>query len=53
MMMLLAVLFLAGCSAHSEYREVCHLDKLDADGQHFTRGQFPCKLSHHAVGPKD
>ncbi len=46
-----AMLLLTGCAAHSDYREVCHIDKLDADGKTFTRGQFPCKLSHHAVGP--
>ncbi len=50
-MIWLLLLLITGCAAHAEYREVCHIDKLDADGKSYTRGQFPCKLSHHAVGP--
>ncbi len=53
----LAVLVLAGCAApirpalNDRFPDYCDVTQPDRDGQGgYTRGQFPCKLSHHEGG---
>jgi len=47
-MVVLLVLLLSGCTSYkTDYPSVCDIKKPDPNGQGYTMGQFPCKLSHH------
>jgi len=46
-MIWLLILLLTGCAAKADYPNQCHIDKPDADGKGYWRGQFPCKTTHH------
>ncbi len=42
------LLLLSGCAAYkTDYPSVCDIKKPDPDGQGYTMGKFPCKLTHH------